>query len=603
MEQTVSHTSLLRRPPPILAASASSIICLLSVFLWPKVVARELPTLQRAGHYLLPNARPGMIYEGVIWFSYLVIVIILTAIIQRSRMDVRTRWMCFTFFALVTTSGLARLINGGLFSPAPHWGMHDLGILAVFSSISSAMAITWVTIAHKMGRAPTAEYFANTTLRDAVTELPTLHGIQRQLGHDILKFPSRSFAVLLLDLDQFRRVNQTLGHHAGDELMAQVAVRLRRSIPRSNMIARIGADEFAIYLRHAHTGNEALDIAKNVQELLAGIIRVNEHEIAVTASIGISIYPDSGLSAAALLRNAETAMYQAQRFGNNHIELFTREMAALAEKKVTMESALRHAIERHEFSLQYQPQISLATGTVTGIEALLRWNSRDLGPVSPVEFLPLAEEIHLITPITNWVVGEACRFAVAFNAGRATPVTMAVNFSPSQLQRDDLADVVARALAASGLPGHLLEAEITENALMDDFPKTMRTLDSIRALGVGVSIDDFGTGFSSMSYILRFNIDRLKIDRSFIRDSSTSAQSAIVTVSIISLAHGLGIKVIAEGVETIDQVNMLAEAGCDDVQGYYFSRPVSPENLHATLDALEMPAQRDKLRSMMTRND
>jgi len=284
------------------------------------------------------------------------------------------------------------------------------------------------------------------------------------------------------------------------------------------------------------------------------------------------------------------------------VELFTREMAALAERKITMEHALRHALERRELSLQYQPQISLVTGRVTGIEALLRWKSHDFGQVAPNDFLPLAEEIHLITPITDWVVNEACRFAVSFNTNRDMPLTMAVNFSPSQLQRDDMPAVVARALSASGLPGNLLEVEITENALMDDFPKTMRTLDSIRALGVGVSIDDFGTGFSSMSYILRFNIDRLKIDRSFIRDSSTSAQSAIVTVSIISLAHSLGIKVIAEGVETMDQVHLLAEAGCEDVQGYLFSRPVSAEDLYVTLEVLEHPAQRDKLRTMMTRN-
>jgi len=384
--------------------------------------------------------------------------------------------------------------------------------------------------------------------------------------------------------------------------VAQVAQRLRRSMPRSNMIARIGADEFAIYLRRARNAQAAMGIAHHLQRVLAGIIRVGEHEIAVTASIGISVYPESGTTAAMLLRNAETAMYQAQRHGNGRVEIFTREMAALAERKVMMERALRHAIERRELSLQYQPQISLVTGAVTGMEALLRWKSHDFGQVAPVDFLPLAEEIHLITPITDWVIKEACRFAVSFNATRKTPLTIAVNFSPSQLQRDDLASVVARTLATSGMPGNLLEVEITENALMDDFPKTMRTLDSIRALGVGVSIDDFGTGFSSMSYILRFNIDRLKIDRSFIRDSTTSAQSAIVTVSIISLAHSLGIKVIAEGVETMDQVNLLAEAGCEDVQGYLFSRPVSGEDLYATLDVLEHPAQRIKLRAMIPNN-
>jgi EAL domain-containing protein (putative c-di-GMP-specific phosphodiesterase class I) len=245
----------------------------------------------------------------------------------------------------------------------------------------------------------------------------------------------------------------------------------------------------------------------------------------------------------------------------------------------------------------------LDTGAVTGIEALLRWNSRDFGMVSPLDFLPIAEEIHVISAITDWVLAESCRYVVALNADRDQPLTLAVNFSPSQLVRDDLSVAVARTLKATGLSGDLLEVEITENALMDDSSKTMGTLASLRALGIRIAIDDFGTGFSSMAYILRFNIDRLKIDRSFIRDSGTSVHSAVVTVSIISLAHALGIKVIAEGVETMEQVSMLAEAGCDDVQGYLFSRPVPPENLRSVLAIHELSAHRNRMREVMTRND
>jgi diguanylate cyclase (GGDEF)-like protein len=481
--------------------------------------------------------------------------------------------------------------------------MNDLLIVAAFSSITTAMGITWISIAHKLAHPPTADYFTNTRLRDAVTELPTLHSLQHRLSRDILRMPDRSFAVLLLDLDQFKRVNQTLGHQAGNDLMAQIAKRLCRHLRRADIVARIGADEFAIYLRHAHDAQAAMAIARELQIVLSGVLRVDGHELAVTASIGISVYPESGESAATLLRNAETAMYRAKLPGNDSAVLFTREMAAVAEKKIAMERALRHALDRNEFSLMYQPQISLDSGAVTGIEALLRWNSRDFGMVSPLDFLPIAEEIHLISAITDWVLAEACRYTVAMNAERDQPLTLAVNFSPSQLVRDDLAVAVARTLKTTGLSGDLLEVEITENALMDDSSKTMATLASLRALGIRIAIDDFGTGFSSMAYILRFNIDRLKIDRSFIRDSGTSVHSAVVTVSIISLAHALGIKVIAEGVETMEQVSMLAEAGCDDVQGYLFSRPVPPENLRSVLAIHELSAHRNRMREVMTRND
>ena len=292
-------------------------------------------------------------------------------------------------------------------------------------------------------------------------------------------------------------------------------------------------------------------------------------------------------------------MYHARNKGG--MEFFNKEMAAVSEKRIGMERALRHAGQRNEFSLVYQPQISLATGAVSGLEALLRWQSREFGPVSPLDFIPLAEETQMMAPITDWVLAEACRFAVAFNAGRESQIPVAVNFSPSQLQREDLIATVERTLHSTGLPPHLLEIEITENAMMDETQRTMDTLDNIRALGVHLAIDDFGTGFSSMSYILRYNIDRLKIDRTFIMDSSVSTHSAVVTVSIIALAHGLGIKVIAEGVETAEQVNMLAEAGCDDVQGYYFSRPVSPETLPSVLAAHDHGA-RTQMKQLVMRN-
>ncbi|HEY0307783.1 MAG TPA: bifunctional diguanylate cyclase/phosphodiesterase [Acidobacteriaceae bacterium] len=593
MSHPQGRIAILRRPPPPLVSGLVGLISVLAVFLWPRIIASQYPLFLRLTALVSPSATPGILADAAIWLAYVVIAVILTAVVRHSRLDGRTRWMLVGFFALIATGEFARLIRGGLFSPAPAWLTLELRVLGAVTSICMAIAITWVFTAHGMARAPMAEYYADSDLLDPVTELPPLRAIQRRLTRDIRRNPQNHFTVLVVDLDQFKRVNKTLGHHAGDQLIAQAARRLRQCLRKSDFIARIGADEFAIYVRGALTSERALDFSRSLQHSLAGIIRVDDHELAVTASIGITVYPDGGDDAFTLLRNAETAMYHAKHGGAGHVAFFTSEMAALADRRVGMERALRHAIERGEIALHYQPQVSLINGSVSGMEALMRWNSRDFGPVPPTDFIPLAEETNLITPLTDWVIAEACRFASTFNADLDHPVPFAINISPSQLRREDLPEVLENALKRYNFPGKLLEIEITENALMDELPSTMETLARLRSLGVTLAIDDFGTGFSSMSYILRHNIDRLKIDRTFISDSTVSAHSAVVTISIISLAHGLGIKVIAEGVETIDQVNMLVEAGCDDVQGYLFSRPVPPESLRAVLIAHELAAQQN----------
>jgi diguanylate cyclase (GGDEF)-like protein len=593
MSYPQGRIGLLRRPPPPLVSIFVGVTSVAAVFLWPRIIAHQYPLVRRFTAWVAPGASPGVISDAAVWIAYIVIAVILTAVVRRSRLDGRTRWMLVGFFALIATTEFAGLIRGGLFSPAPAWLTLDLRILGAVTSITMAIAITWISTAHGMARAPMAEYYADSDLLDPVTELPPLRSIQRRLTRDIRRDPQSHFTVLVVDLDQFKRVNKTLGHHAGNQLIAQAASRLRKCLRNSDIIARIGADEFAIYVRGSLTSERALEFSRALQRSLAGIIRVDDHELVVTASIGITVYPDGGDDAFSLLRNAETAMYHAKHSGAGHVAFFTTEMAALADRRVGMERALRHAIERGEIALHYQPQVSLLNGSVSGLEALMRWNSRDFGPVSPVDFIPLAEETNLITPLTDWAIAEACRFAATFNADLERPIPFAINISPSQLRREDLPQVVENALTRYHLDGKLLEIEITENALMDELPRTMETLARLRALGVTLAIDDFGTGFSSMSYILRHNIDRLKIDRTFISDSTVSAHSAVVTVSIISLAHGLGIKVIAEGVETIDQVNMLVEAGCDDVQGYLFSRPVPPESLRAVLTAHELSTQQD----------
>jgi len=601
MELTLHRITLLKKPPLRLVSSIAGGLSVAVALSWPYLIAHRFPGLLKFVHRFLPHASADLISDTFVWIAYVGIAAILSACIQRSRLDARTRWMFFTFFSLIATCELSRLICGGLFVSVPNWLLADLRLLAVITSTVIAMAITWVSTAHRVGRTPTAEYYANSTLLDAVTQMPPLRVIHSHITRDLRSHPDRHFAVIVMEMDQYKRVNQTLGHHAGNQLMAQAAQRIRQAMNRGDVIARIGADQFAVYMQRPLIESRTEEMAWRLQHSVSGVMRVEGgHELAVSARIGITLYPSGGHDAASLIRNAETAMYHARTKGGG-IEFFNNEMAAISEKKIGMERALRHALQRNEFALVYQPQISLATGAVSGLEALLRWQSREYGPVSPLDFIPLAEETQMMDAITDWVLTEACRFAVTFNTGREEPVPIAVNFSPSQLQREDLVTTVERTLQTTGLASHLLEIEITENAMMDETQRTMDTLDNIRALGVHLAIDDFGTGFSSMSYILRYNIDRLKIDRTFIMDSSVSTHSAVVTVSIIALAHGLGIKVIAEGVETAEQVNMLAEAGCDDVQGYYFSRPVAPEMLPTVLAAHDF-GSRNKVKQLVMRN-
>jgi len=597
IQRLLLRFKIITQPPPLLASVISAAISLLALMVWPFAFAHVLPHLPRLLLRLVPASSYSVFYDLTIWGAHLVIIAILALVIIRSRLEELTRWMFLVFFTLLVVCEFARLIRGGLI-PLPGWMQDDIHVMAAFSALTTAIVIVWITTAHKMARPPMDDYFTETTLFDAVTELPTLRIMKQTLGRSIQSANKSRFAIIMVQVDQYKRIHELLGHQAASDLIAQIALRLRRGLRRQDILARTGADEFVLLLRGAR-GDQALAVADHFQKTLAGIIPIEGHDMAITASMGVATYPEAGDSAAALIRNAETAMYHAQRKGSGSVELFTQDMAVLAQKRIAMERALRTAIERGELSLHYQPQVELPTGPVRGIEALLRWNSAEFGDVSPLDFLPIAEETRLITPITDWLLEEACRFAAAENATRATPLSIAVNIPPGQLQRDDLVSVVERCLAASGLSANLLEVEITENALMDNFPSTKDTLTGLRTLGVHIAIDDFGTGFSSMSYILRFHIDRLKIDQSFIRDATTSKVSAVVTSSIISLAHGLGIRVIAEGVETADQMRMLVQAGCEEGQGYLFSRPVSAENLRATVAELDSLAHQEKMRALL----
>jgi diguanylate cyclase (GGDEF)-like protein/PAS domain S-box-containing protein len=382
--------------------------------------------------------------------------------------------------------------------------------------------------------------------------------------------------VMFLDLDRFKYVNDTLGHSLGDELLRAVAARLRSVLREGDTIARMGGDEFTILLGDVDSADGAARIAQKLLDTVAAPVRVEGHELYVTTSIGIAMYPEDGDTADALLKNADSAMYRAKELGRNSYQLCTRAMNSRAAQRLSVENALRRAIERDELVLHYQPLIHLESRELAGKEALLRWNRPGFGLVPPSEFISIAEETRMIIPIGEWVLRRACRQAKEWQQSGHPHLRIAVNLSPRQFQQSDLCDVVAAALEESGLEPRYLELEVTEGTAMLNTDRTIATLADLRALGVRIAIDDFGTGHSALSYLRRFAIDRVKIDREFVQEIENSRSNRAIVSAIAAMAHGLDLVVTAEGVETEEQVAFLEEAGCEEVQGFLFGKPAPP---------------------------
>ncbi len=414
---------------------------------------------------------------------------------------------------------------------------------------------------------------------DVLTGLPNRTLLRDRLGQMIAAAhrDNMQFALLFLDLDRFKYINDSMGHSVGDKLLQSVAQRLQVCVREGDTVSRIGGDEFIVLLREIDEQGVAL-VADKLLKTLATPFNLNGQEISTYASVGIALYPEHATDIDVLMKNADAAMYCAKENGRNNYKFFTPEMNFRANQVFLMEKDLRVALEQDQFTLVYQPQVDLMTGKICGAEALLRWKHPEKGFISPAEFIPVAEETGQIVPIGEWVIRTACWRFAAWQKQGMPAIPIAVNLSIRQLRQPNLAEVIEAALEENGLDPHYLELEITEGIMMGDTKSAMAFLSRMHSLGVQMSIDDFGTGFSSLSYLKNLPVNKLKIDQSFVRDIETDESDAAIVRSIISLGHRLDLKVIAEGVETLEQLDFLRIRGCDEVQGYYFSRPLPADD-------------------------
>jgi len=389
---------------------------------------------------------------------------------------------------------------------------------------------------------------------------------------------SRSFAVLVVDLDRFKSINDSLGHIAGDELLREVSRRLMGLLRKTDTLARLGGDEFVLVINEISDPHGAENVASKLLASLAAPVLLSGIEVQISASIGISVFPADGVDADTLLKHADAAMYHAKKNGRNAFQFFAPMMNVSARERLELESGLRRALAQGEFELHYQPKVDVGTGRIDSAEALIRWRHPKRGLTAPSGFIPIAEETGLIVPIGEWVLREACLQARAWQTLGGRPLRIAVNLSAQQFKQKSLISTVREALAGAGLEPDYLELELTESAVMQDAESSIQVLRQLSGLGVRIAVDDFGTGYSSLSYLRRLPLDKLKIDRSFIREVAASRDDAEIVRAIISLAHSLHLKVIAEGVETEEQLSFLRRLGCDQYQGFHCSPPVPAED-------------------------
>ena len=487
------------------------------------------------------------------------------------------------------------LIEMGMLAPAAVIAVHAARRVAIPPAPAVGTAVASVVLAAYLGSLLLQRsVIERRAEHDGLTGLPnrTLFAdrLSRALAHS--RRNDRPVAVMVVDLDRFKEVNDGLGHAAGDDLLREVAQRMRSCMREEDTVARLGGDEFAVLLPHVSGVDGAVLVARRLLDAFAAPVDLGGEPVVVSPSIGISLFPQDGEEGDDIVEGADAAMYRAKERGRNTFEIFSPALRTEANERLALEAALRRGLEREEFVLHYQPKIEIATGRVTGAEALIRWQHPERGLVFPDFFIPLAEQVGLVTALGEFVIAAACEQLQAWRAAGLPPLTVAVNVSACQL-REGLAEYVSRALRVADVDGRCLELELTESAALESLETTVHQLQELRALGVTCSIDDFGTGYCGLSYLNRLPIDGLKIDRSFITE--LSGGSGTIVTAVIALGHSLGLKVVAEGVETADQLAYLFERGCDEMQGYLFSKPVPAEEFAALVVARSQDGATDLL--------
>ncbi|MGA9026834.1 MAG: EAL domain-containing protein [Steroidobacteraceae bacterium] len=425
----------------------------------------------------------------------------------------------------------------------------------------------------KLAYAERVEYLA---YHDSLTGLPNRSMFSKRLGQSIseAKRYQRRLAVAFLDLDRFKQINDTLGHDAGDQLLQEVAMRLEGCVRDSDTVARLGGDEFVVFLPDLQDEKYAAVVSQKILAAVARPFTLMGQEYRVTASIGISTYPQDGLDEQTLTKNADIAMYQAKTEGRNNFQFYSEKLNTNSLGRLALEASLRHALERREFRLHYQAKRDIASGKITGMEALLRWQHPDLGTVAPMQFIPIAEETGLIIPIGKWVLKTVCLQSIAWRRQGLPPLSIAVNLTTAQFLDEHLLTDVASILAETGMDPPLLEIEINESLLIHDVENTMRILTGLKALGVRIAVDEFGSGYSSLALLQRLPLDTIKIDRSLMRDIAGTPQDTALADAIIAMGKSLSLTVVAQGVETKEQAEHLRQHACDELQGFYFARPL-----------------------------
>ena len=420
---------------------------------------------------------------------------------------------------------------------------------------------------------------------DTLTGLPnrTLFEDRLEQAVAVAQRAGQLLGILFVSLDQFKKVNDTLGHQPGDELMKQVAGRLRGCVTEGDTLARFGGDEFAVMLTHIEGAKDVVETIGSIRKALQPPFDLEGQELFATTSVGVSLFPSDGKESQSLLKNAGSALYRAKRSGGDNYQFYTGDMNSRAAKQFALETSLRRAIENEELVLHYQPRFAADSLKITGVEALVRWQHPQLGLLSPIEFIPMAEDNGLILPLGEWVLRTACRQNRDWQERGFTTMRVGVNVSARQFQQQHLCEIVLQILEETGLAPECLDLELTESSIMSNAQATIDVLTRLKAMGVTISIDDFGTGFSSLSYLKRLPINVLKIDQSFVRDLTTDPDDAALVMAIVTLAHNLRLQVVAEGVETEEQLRFLNLIRCDEVQGYLFSKPLAPAALEQLL--------------------